>query len=92
MIVQHTLTVSAVCPVDGTRDFYKATLHVNRMMSVESIRAEIKEFDSQAMFQEDLTVKLAEKFCCRVETWGSHTGTETYVCFAKHVSDENSVQ
>lgn len=75
--VIHTLMASAICPLDGLRDYYRVTISTNKFLSVEDIR---QFFDSKAderIFQENLTEAAVKTFDADVTLVGVHSGVET---------------
>ena len=83
MLVNHTLTASALCPVNGARDVYEVTLQLTGLVHVETIIAKIADFAPLRMYQEDLTQALADAFNCTVESVGFHSGVKTRcICHA----------
>lgn len=81
MIVKHRLHIRGRCPVDGKRDKYRVTVKVARVLKVEDILAAVAELTAGPVFQEDLTVRLAQKLAAAVKTVGRHSGVKT-VCRA----------
>jgi hypothetical protein len=79
MIAKYSLTAYAKCPANGAKDIYRVTFTVNRMIQVEELVAACAEYKDIAIFQEELTEKLAEKFSCSVRTIGHHGTVQTEV-------------
>lgn len=79
MLVEHTLTVCAKCPVNGLQDVYEVTFRLNRLIKVEELLEKTKEYKNNTLFQEELTQQLANHFECEVESKGSHSMVHTRV-------------
>lgn len=81
MRVEHQLQISGICPINGVRDSYVATVRIKRMLTVEEIieRADNLSKSMEPMFQEQLTQALADLLCAEVETVGYHSGVRTTV-------------
>lgn len=85
MRVTHTLTASAICPVDGSKDTYEVIVETRRVIKVEEILAAIESIVKQgAMYQENFTGGLSVLLDAKVTTFGVHSGVSTrVVCKAK---------
>lgn len=79
MRVTHTLTVAAVCPVDGLPDVYEATVTAERVVKVEDILKIAASFARRKVYQEQVTSEMARKLGCSVRTVGYHSGVKTEV-------------
>lgn len=67
-----------LCPADNkTVDSYRVTVSTDRMILVEDLLRDAKQFEGRAIFQEELTEKLASLLKARIETVGRHSGVET---------------
>lgn len=76
--VEHRLTIRARCPVDPDHeDVYETTISVHRVLPVEEILGAIEDATSNAIFQEDLTRRLAVELSAHVVTVGEHSGVKT---------------
>lgn len=73
----HRTTIVGKCP-HGCPDVYSAEFHVvDRVITVESIQAEIDAATKEPVYQEDLTQRLANRVGCNVVTLGTHGRFET---------------
>jgi hypothetical protein len=54
--VEHTVDVTATCPVDGLPDFYVLTVRAGRVIKVEDILAVTAALSTERLFQEELTL------------------------------------
>ena len=79
MRVEHTLTVTAVCPVDGLLDVYTLTVRTSRVVKVEDLLATVARLAGKPLFQEELTQAMHRALACEVETVGCHSGVMTRV-------------
>lgn len=79
MRVEHTLEVTALCPVDGLPDVYALTVRAARVVKVEDILAAAAQFAGEKLFQEELTQRVHRSLACEVETVGHHSGVRTRV-------------
>ena len=79
MIVEHTLEISALCPVDGKPDVYRCVVTTARVIDVESILAATASLGGRKIYQEELTQELHRILAARVETVGCHSGVTTKV-------------
>jgi hypothetical protein len=79
LLVRHTLTITAACPVDQKPDHYEAVVESSRIVKVEDILAAVARFTQTPMFQEELTQELARVLAAKVTTTGYHSGVRT-VC------------
>lgn len=79
MIVEHTLEVTAVCPVDDKPDVYQCVIRTHRVLPVESILQAVESLREKKIYQEDLTRELHRVLAARVETVGWHSGVATRV-------------
>jgi hypothetical protein len=79
MRVEHTLTVSGRCPVDGCPDEYECVVRTDRLLFVEVILAAVKAITLVPRTQEEVTRMLAEMLVCEVETVGVHSGVRSRV-------------
>ncbi len=68
----HRTTIVGKCP-HGCPDVYEAEFHIeNRVVTVESIQAEIDRATEAPIYQESLTQTLADRIGCPVVTSGAH--------------------
>lgn len=72
----HRTTIIAKCPHGGP-DVYEAEFHTASLLTVETIQAEIDEATREPIYQEHLTIRLAEKLECAVVTIGRHGRFQT---------------
>jgi hypothetical protein len=79
MRVEHTLDITATCPVDGLPDVYVMTVRASRVIKVEDILAAAATLAGERVFQEDLTQRVHRALACEVETVGYHSGVRTRV-------------
>lgn len=79
MLVRHSLTITASCPVDGKPDHYEAVVECVRVVKVEDILAAVQQLRDRKVFQEELTQELARTLGAKVTTTGYHSGVKT-VC------------
>jgi NADPH-dependent 7-cyano-7-deazaguanine reductase QueF len=79
MRVEHTLEVTALCPVDGLPDVYVLTVRASRVVKVEDILSAAAAFAQERLFQEELTQRVHRALACEVETVGYHSGVRTRV-------------
>lgn len=79
MIIEHTLEISALCPVDGKPDVYRCVVTTSRVIEVEAILKAAESLRGQKLYQEQLTQELHRVLAARVETIGSHSGVSTRV-------------
>ena len=79
MLVRHSLTITAACPVDQKPDRYEAVVECTRVVKVEDILSAVQRFTAAPMFQEELTQELARVLGAKVTTTGFHSGVKT-VC------------
>jgi NADPH-dependent 7-cyano-7-deazaguanine reductase QueF len=79
LLVKHSLTITASCPVDGKPDHYEAVIECSRVLKVEDILAAVETLKGQKIFQEQLTQELARAIGAKVTTTGYHSGVKT-VC------------
>ena len=78
MRVTHTLTMTALCPIDGTTDIYSVALEVDRLIPCEKIANELLGFRNTREYQEAITQQIADLFWpCAVTTAGTHKGVRT---------------
>lgn len=79
MIVKYSLSIKCRCPVDKLPDVYDAEILSSSSLAVEEILKITASFETQEMFQEELTQRLARHTCCQVRTVGWHSGVKTEV-------------
>jgi len=77
MRVEHRLSASGKCPVDGAIDSYKIIVRVQRVLKVEDILAAVRAHTAEPIFQERLTEQLAADLDAEVETVCIHSGVHT---------------
>lgn len=78
--VTHEFRMSALCPIDGTVDYYQVTLAVgDRLVHVEDVLDVARSYADQTLFQEWLTARLASDLGGDVTTVGFHSGVRTTV-------------
>ncbi len=62
------------CPKNAeVKDFYIMTLRTYRMIEAESILAEVATVIDDAIFQEELTLRMAVVFDCECTLEGTHS-------------------
>jgi hypothetical protein len=74
MRLSYHLKVVSHCPVDGKRDVYETEVRSERQINVEEILALSDEYTTASMFQEALTLDMAQKLGAEVITKGYHSG------------------
>lgn len=79
MIVQHSLEITAICPVDGKPDIYQCVVSASRVIPVEDILAAAKALSKKRMYQEDICQEMHRQLACRVVLTGYHSGVKTQV-------------
>ena len=82
MLVTYTTTFGAICPVNPkTQDNYQLVLKSSSTIKVEELLDILAGYSLKAMFQEDITLDIAQHFVSsvRVQTTGTHSGVLT-VC------------
>lgn len=79
MKVEHTLTVTAMCPMDDRPDSYEVVVEAGRVVPVERILEVAASFAERKIFQEDLTEELARAIGARVTSYGWHSKVRTKV-------------
>lgn len=79
MIVEHTLEVVAICPVDRKPDIYQCTIRSSRTIPVETILKAAAKLRRKRLYQEDVTRELHRTLAAHVETIGWHSGVQTRV-------------
>jgi hypothetical protein len=77
--VEHTLDVTALCPVDDLPDCYVLTVTARRVIKVEDILAVTAALATEKLFQEELTQRVHRALACEVVTVGYHSGVRTRV-------------
>lgn len=82
MLVEHTLQITALCPVDESVDIYTCTVRSDRIIPVEDILAAVRPLQTEKIFQEQLTLRLHKQLRASVETLGLHSGVQTRVLCA----------
>lgn len=77
-LVEHRLTLRATCPIDGSEDVYNCVVLADRTIEVEHILAKAQMIAKrEPIFQEALTLELAESLNAEVVTHGIHSGVYT---------------
>ena len=76
MIVKHTFQVRAVCPINGDIDQYECEVSLTTLVVCETLIAEAAEYKDRSLYQEQLTLELAERWNATVRTKGTHVGGE----------------
>lgn len=79
MNIEHTLQITAICPVDRLPDVYVCRVRCKRVVPVEDILAAVKKATLEPCYQEDLTHTLHRLLAAEVETIGYHSGVCTRV-------------
>lgn len=69
----YRFTMTALCPVDGSTDEYRAEYHTDTLVPVETILETAKRWENKLIFQEDLTAEL------RAALWTPFGGSVTLV-------------
>lgn len=78
MRTTHELGATALCPVNGKRDFYIVKIELNdKIVPVEEIIDEISIYANVEILQENLTQVLASTLKATVETQGLHSSVRT---------------
>ena len=80
MKVTHELTLKARCPVDDAVDIYEVTITTNSMsvnLKVEDLLEVVDALQDTTIFQEDITMKIADRLGVSVRTVGYHSGVKT---------------
>lgn len=73
MIATHNFTLTATCPVDGSRDVYEVSVKVGYLVKCEDIVAAAETISKESpVFQEELTEKLARKIPHSTVTTSGH--------------------
>lgn len=79
MRIEHSLEITATCPVDDKPDVYSCTVRTCRVIPVEDILKAVDQLKGRAIYQEDLTRELHRILAAEVETVGWHSGVRTRV-------------
>lgn len=79
MIVEHSLEVTAICPVDDKPDVCRCVITTSRVIEVESILKAVESLRGKKLYQEEFTQELHRILAARVETVGAHSGVTTRV-------------
>lgn len=81
MRVTHTLTLTARCPVDDTRDVYECVVTTDRCIEVETIKQIAKTIEGMKVYQENITEFMRKQLGTGVSvtTRGVHSGIRTEV-------------
>lgn len=74
MRVLHEMQIQCNCPSDQLPDLYEMTVECERVIPVERIMEVVDEIQQEAIFQEDLTQRIARTLNARVTTVGWHFG------------------
>lgn len=77
ILTEHRLTITAICPVDGTIDVYKMIVETHDMIAVERIQDVVASATRDPLYQEALTQSLADELGATVTTEGVHSGVDT---------------
>jgi hypothetical protein len=77
MKVTHRLEIRAKCPANQSEDTYQLTVLVSRVLLVEDILATVEKLTQEPIYQEILTVNLAQALSAQVTTRGWHSGVQT---------------
>lgn len=83
MTATHEFELQAKCPVDDSRDIYRCSVEVDRMIQCEAILSTAKKIATVApIFQEELTQQIADAIGGMTTTTGLHKCgvTTTVVC------------
>jgi hypothetical protein len=74
MKVRHTVVVESTCPINGDADRYVADVAVwpGGFIICEDVLAAVQSLVREAITQEELTQRLADRLGCRVRTRGFH--------------------
>jgi hypothetical protein len=76
MKVTHEVRVYGRCPVDLAIDEYDVTFITPKTLKVEDINEAIANIQ-WPVFQEEMTLYLADKLGCHVHSVGYHSGVKT---------------
>lgn len=79
MKIEHTLTITAVCPVDLKSDVYTCVVRTNRIIPIETILEAVAKSTAEPAYQEDLATRLHRVLAVEVELIGWHSGVLTRV-------------
>jgi hypothetical protein len=81
MRVTHSLTITARCPVDDTRDVYECKITTKRCIEVERILEVAKIVEGMKTYQENVTQFIRQQLGTGVSvtTRGIHSGVQTEV-------------
>lgn len=78
----YELKMKARCPSNPQiTDEYDVVVDVDRMIVVEELLATLGHYLEEAIYQEDITARLARKFNCKFTLTGYHSGIKT-TCIA----------
>ena len=74
---KYTTKFKALCPNDNSIiDEYKCTMYTDGIVMVEDIVFCLNKFAKKAIYQEDLTEKIADIFKAKVKIVGLHLGVK----------------
>lgn len=79
MKIEHSLEITAICPIDSLPDVYAMTVRAQRIIKVEDILEVISRLAGESLFQEEVTQRIHRMLACEVETVGYHSGVRTRV-------------
>ena len=71
-MIEYQTEMTAKCPVDGTTDNYTVTITTNTMIPVETINKILSLYKDLTIYQEQLTVYLANILRAEIRTVGHH--------------------
>jgi hypothetical protein len=72
LITTHIFYLGAKCPTNGDPDRYLVTITTREIIVVEKVVAHAEMLAGENLYQEQITERLSEEFCFRVETQGFH--------------------
>jgi hypothetical protein len=76
--VEYRLRASALCPVDGSRDWYDLRVRSDVVIPVERILEVAEAAEGERVFQEVLTEQMAKELNATVVSDGVHSGVATH--------------
>ncbi len=79
MIARYSFAISAICPVNGAKDHYEATVEAARPIMVEDILAAVADAIAVPSTQEEICGRLRHLLPGRVTIVGYHSGVRVEV-------------
>lgn len=72
-MITYWLQATALCPMDGSRDFYEVEIASASMLHAEDLRRFFETYANREMYQEQLAVAAREAFPgCEITLTGDH--------------------